>query len=557
MQRMLLCLLVAVCLASAAFAQSEDLPSLNTKVKTLAVFKNGLGFVYRTGETPLKDGWAEMGEIPAAALGTYWVGTTDAGNPIEQVLSYKKTVSKDVEAVDMGELLAANVGKWVMVDYSDGKETKSVYGTVVSVPKDRGTEPVVMPRGYSGPRLSPGQIVVIKREEPALGYTIINRNQIQAVQTREPVPLSFKADTEQSASKIKVKGNPAKTEVSVAYLQKGFTWSPGYLIELLSEKQAQLTLDAVLANDVEDIEDADVSFVVGYPNFMYADQMTPLSLNQTVAQFISSIANPGRNDRSYTGGMIAQQAMSNVAYDYDGRSGWPASTAYSATGSLPGESNEDLFLYKQSHVSMKKGSRARFAVFSGKVDIEHVYLWDVPDTMNVDYRGNRTEGRIDRNQTPVENQVWHCLRIENKTGQPLTTAPVFVVNGSMPVAQDMLKYTPVGAKNDVKLTVATDISSNQGINEESRKTVQIASSTYDEVTVNGKLTLKNWKDKAVKVSVKKSLVGDVVNSGDGKSTKVVRQLAAVNPTSEITWEFNLKPQETKELNFTYKVLFYR
>ncbi len=562
MLRMFLCLLVAVCFTSAAYAQSDDLPSLTTKVKTLAVFKNGLGFVYRAGETPLKDGWADMGEIPAAALGTYWVGTSDAKSPIEQLLSYKKTVSKDVEALDLGELLAANIGKWVDVCYSDYKEPRHIVGTVVSVPK---IPPATQPdRGYggysstpSGARQGYGQMIIIK-EDGSGGYTAINRSQILSVQTKDGASLSFKSDAEQSAAKFKVKGNPAKTEVSVAYLQKGFTWSPSYLIDLLSEKQAQLTLDAVLANDVEDIEDAEVSFVVGYPNFMFADQMTPLSLNQTVSQFIGSLMGGDRRDGygNRMSGMMAQSA-SNMAYDYNARNNWDPSSAYSAVGALPGESNEDLFLYKQKNVTMKKGSRARFAVFTGKVDIEHVYLWDMPDSMNVDQYGNRMESRSDRNQPPVENQVWHCLRIDNKTGQPLTTASAFVVNGSMPVAQDMLKYTPVGAKNDVKLTVATDVSAGQVINEESRKQLQTNGRNYDEVTVTGKLTLKNWKSKSVKLSVKKNLVGEVLESGAGKATKVVRQLAAANPNSQIEWEFDLGPQETKELGFTYTVLFYR
>ncbi len=559
MLRVFLCLLVAVSFTSAAYAQSDDLPSLTTKVKTLAVFKNGLGFVYRTGETPLKDGWAEMGEIPAAALGTYWVGTSDAKAPIEQLLSYKKTVSKDVEALDLGELLAANVGKWVDICYSDYKESRHIVGTVVSVPKiPAATQP---DRGYGGYSSAPsrqgyGQMIVIK-EDGSGGFTAISRNQMLSVQTKEGTSLSFKSDTDQSAAKFKVKGTPAKTEVSSAYLQKGFTWSPSYLIDLLSEKQAQLTLDAVLANDVEDIDDADVSFVVGYPNFMFADQMTPLSLNQTVAQFITSLTGGDRDGRSGYGGYATQQAMvmnqPMSSFSYDGR----PSSVYSVTGALPGESNEDLYLYKQQHVTMKKGSRARFSVFSGKVDIEHVYLWDVPDTMNVDQYGNRTESRIDRSRPPVENQVWHCLRIDNKTGQPLTTASAFVVKGAMPVAQDMLKYTPVGSKNDVKLTVATDISAGQSTNEESRKQFQVAGRSYDEVTVVGKLTLKNWKTKAVTISVKKSLVGEVTDAGTGKANKMVRQLAALNPNSEIEWEFDLQPQESKELSFTYKVVFYR
>ena len=59
--------LVALTLAVAsAPAQENDelLPLLKPKVKTIAAFKNGLGFVFKAGETKLKDGWARMDESP-------------------------------------------------------------------------------------------------------------------------------------------------------------------------------------------------------------------------------------------------------------------------------------------------------------------------------------------------------------------------------------------------------------------------------------------------------------------------------------------------------------
>ena len=36
----------------------------------MAAFKNGLAFVFKSADTPLKDGWARMGQLPPAALGT-------------------------------------------------------------------------------------------------------------------------------------------------------------------------------------------------------------------------------------------------------------------------------------------------------------------------------------------------------------------------------------------------------------------------------------------------------------------------------------------------------
>src|SRR5258706_15593710 len=86
-----LCILIFMsCLGpsgKAATRYDNDLPLLNTKVKTVAAFKNGLGFVLRGGETPLSGGWARMEQIPPAALGTFWMGAGDR-NSIAEVVSY-------------------------------------------------------------------------------------------------------------------------------------------------------------------------------------------------------------------------------------------------------------------------------------------------------------------------------------------------------------------------------------------------------------------------------------------------------------------------------------
>jgi|GEM_PF-3443548 len=110
-------------------------------------------------------------------------------------------------------------------------------------------------------------------------------------------------------------------------------------------------------------------------------------------------------------------------------------------------------------------------------------------------------------------------------------------------------------KSTLKLTVATDVSADQQQTEVSRKQVDILGYHYDEITVNGKLLLKNYKNKPVKMNVKKSLMGEVLEtSSDGKVVKVAKNLAAVNPNSLIAWEFGLAPGAEKTLTYQYKVL---
>ena len=534
-KRSTICLMLMCGLALPVVALGDGLPVLETKVKTLAAFKNGLGFVFRSGNAKPVDGWVDMNELPQAALGTLWIGTTNPLERVEEVVAYKRTDENSRDAQSVAELVELNVGKTVGLTYWSGglQEPKRIVGKVLS---------------------SSGPVVLVQTSPAELGTIAIKKDAIQTVELTGDNVVKGK-DTVNRA-KARIGGKPKSAEVTMAYLEKGITWSPSYLVNIRNDKEADITLESVLANDTEDLEDTDVSFVVGYPNFTFADIMSPLSLQQTVAAFVQALTQGRSPNYAGTARVMAQSVAYNVAY-YEAPAGgaWRPESSYSATQPMSGESNEDLYLYHQPHVTLKKGDRARYTVFTGKASYEHVYDLDVPDTMNIDYYGNRSS---DRDAKDDETQVWHVLRLTNTTEHPWTTAPALAVNGSMPVAQDTLKYTPPKGKNTLKLTVATDIRATQEQIEASRVQTTILRRDYDVVTVNGKLTIRSFKPKPVKLSVRKSLVGEVLESSEGgKVVKVVKKLNSVNPDSRVSWEFELAPGAEKVLTYSYKVLIYR
>lgn len=532
-------LLILICVfALPLVALGDELPVLKTQVRTLAVFKNGLGFAFRSGSAAPVDGWVEINETPPAVLGTLWIGTTNPLEPVEEVVSYKGPSDKVAYAQSIAELLELNEGKSVVLTYSAGgmREPTTINGKIVS---------------------AAGQMVLI--ETSAQGTVAIKKDSVQSVQMMGDGVLKSKTAPTVNRAKARIGGKPKSAEITLAYLEKGITWSPSYLVNIQNEKTADITLEAVLANDVEDLQDTDVSFVVGYPNFMFSDITNPMSLQQSVSSFVQALASGRSSNES---GGYGRAMTQSVAYNYAayggmsaGDSTWQPDLSYSATKPMAGESNEDLYLYHQPHVTLKKGDRARYTVFTGKAPYEHVYELDVPDSMNVDYLGNRTG---DHDAQSDETQVWHVLRLENTTEHPWTTAPALAVNGSMPVAQDTLKYTPPKGKNTLKLTVATDIRATQEQTEASRVQTTIVHRDYDVVTVNGKLTIRGYKPKPVKLSVTKSMVGEVLEASEGgKAVKVVKKLNSVNPDSQVSWEFELAPGVEKVLTYQYKVLIYR
>ncbi len=527
--------------------------SVQTKTTSVAAFKNGLGFFVREGTATLKDGWATSDEVPTAALGTFWVGSPKAGVSVERLLALQEDNTLSVPAITVAEILESNVGKQVKITYGD----KVITGKLLAVPQDRApTGPVqpLYPASSYIPPTSQSQLVLV---ETATGTVAITKSSISMVEFEGKVNSDREIKEKVKRLKFKLAGAKESAPITIGYLQKGVSWSPAYLLELLDDKTARITMQGLLVNDVEDIEGADVSFVVGYPNFMFSDMVSPLSLTQSISQFIDNLANPSSRSRSGAGGyggIMAQSIAYNTAeYDY---SGSPAPDfGYSSMKETPGAQEEDLFLYHMTDVSLRKGERAYYTVFSAEVPFEHVYKWTVNDTSGIQPNGYVSSNRNDT-APPPEDQVWHALKLTNSSKFPWTTAPAMAMSKGKPLAQDTLSYTPKGAEGDLKLTIATDIRAKTSELEKSRENASgvpfSSSSSFNKVTSEGTLTLKSFKSRPVTVQVTKTIIGEVTSTGlNGKVEKMGVKIRAVNPTSVVTWDVPLDPGEEKTLDYAY------
>jgi len=566
---------LAIC-SPAPAASDKDLPVVKPKVKTLAAFKNGLGFVYKSAETNLAGGCAMIDQLPGASLGALWIGTGNPDARIAEVISCKGALERDADPMNIGELLEANVGKTVGITYTTGQgPAENVHGTLLAVPKDRQrdpTDPSTVPLdlgrpsyydyyGYSSYYRAPtptapgepehGQLVILKKDNGDI--TAINKMDIRAVDLPPDAKIQARLKQDVNSARVRVSGNPGSAEITLAYLEKGVTWSPSYLIDIKDSKMANITLDGVLTNDVEDLEDTTVSFVVGYPNFAYSDVNTPLLVQQSVTDFVKALESAENRRSSSSSGSPSMANSLSQSVMYNGaayNSGSSSDSGYSTSQALSGETNEDLYFYHQDHVTMKKGDRARYTIFNSRVPYQHVYLWEPADSFGVDYWGYR---RSDQDRKEQQEQVWHAITLENSTKVPWTTAPAFAMNGPSPVAQDILKYTPPSAKNTMKLTVATDVRANQTLSEVSRTPTKVLRGTYYLVTVNAKLTVKNLKSEAVKTKITKTLVGEVTSPAGGQVVQTADIFSGVNRRSEVSWEFTLQPNEEKTIELTYTV----
>jgi hypothetical protein len=532
-------------------AKDSSLPVLNTKAKNIAVFKNGIGFFMREGTVRLSDGWAVTEYVPNASLGSLWISSLDRDSILEEVIGFKEGVQRSFEAISIEELLASNIGKKVKITYGD----KIVEGTIKSVPEARDPEKgdgsrIDYSRNVYDPRLQP-KLAAIVILDTGDGEVVLNKGNISKVEFSKGFSASYMSKEKAKRIRFKVAGSKKEAKLGLSYLQKGINWAPSYLVNLEDSKKARITMKATLINDSEDFENVDFFFVVGYPNFLYADVLSPMALEESITQFMQSLRREGRQED--VGGMTAitrQRAdfrdsgtLSNLDYGYETIKG------------LPGAAEEDLFLYHKEKISIRKGERAYYPIFFDEVDYKHIYEWQIPDTINVDPRGYQRPEQ----EKKEKEQVWHSVKLSNSTKYPWTTAPAFVVSGWKPLAQDTITYTPKNAKTNLKLTVATDVKHDRHEFEMDRqRDVKIYNHNYDLVTVKGELSIKNHKNKEITMEIKKRLTGEATEvSHKGKIEKIAEGLRGVNQNSSISWEIPLTAGEEIIVTYKYKVYITR
>jgi hypothetical protein len=529
-------LLLAILAAFSCVPALAQQPVTSTKVVTVAAFKNGLGFFVRQGPAKLTNGWGVMHEVPSPSFGSLWLGVSEQGASVDELVAMHRDVAGKRNASDVRELLTANTGKVATVEVGG----KLYTGTILST----STQPAALVLAGDPALPVPEEKLLLMKFVDG-NVAAFDRGDVRWASFGEPPATTIPTVARARALKFKVKNGGESVNMTMSYLQRGIGWSPSYLITLEDDKTARITMQAILVDDVEDLVDVDVFFVVGVPNFAFSEIISPMALQQTLADFISNLQGGGRRD--FGAGPLANVMSQSVAVYDDATAGAGGLTV----AELAGAPEEDLFLYARPRVTLARGERGTYSVFATEVGYEHVYEWTIPDTARIN-----SYGQVDSQTVKEADRVWHSLRLANSSTFPWTTAPAMVVSGQKPIAQDTLGYTPKGATNTLKLTVATDVQTDKQEIEASRRenARQIYGSTYDEVTVQGTLKIRNFKTRDVKLTIRKTVTGEVdVASDGGATTKLAEAFNSVNPTSRIAWEVPLGPGAEKVITYRYRV----
>lgn len=539
-------------LVSFTFIHAQNIESFSPEIKRVAVFKNGFAFTYREGKSRIQDGWAYSTKAPIGVLGTVWGYSTDENVKVKQLLASESEKREMVRLESIPEVLIANEG--ARIRFIDARDKDKMFeGTYEILSGSRKFE-----------RTDAGSInnltVALKTETGVMFFPV---NTIRNLEILGKPNYSKPLVTKENVLKMKVEGlkNGQTTNLGIAALERGIRWIPAYRVEMKGSpvKEAKLELEAMLINELTDLKSSEIYFVVGVPHFLFQDTISPLSMNTAfagVSSYFRSGTGSGRRD------VLSNAIMTQVVSGGD-QIGTNPSPTVDDEEQANSFSAEQLYLYQTNEINVKKGERASVRLFSLTVPATEVFEWsldDLPNTQQryMDYGRNSTSVPLIQN---LASKIWYGLRLKNNTGMPWTTAPALSFRDWKPLGQDMLTFTPVGGENVLRVSPATEVVGSHTLEEKSReqRTMRYGGSnyTFDLVTVEGTVKIRNVKKENVEVVLKRKLVGEVISADkDGKIIREGINLQAVNPNSEIKWNLDL-PSGESEIKYTFKIFVRR
>ncbi len=537
-----------LCVAAQLHAQSE------LKTKSISIFKNGKAFMVKEGTVPATDKVYTLKTIPNALYGTLWF--SGLPSDISQVTSKQEIVTDPLErkAYSFTDMLFANKGKQVTVATTDN----NTYSGIVEdfdLPEEINNALQLKETELSetyGAEYSAGYRILPPSQQTLLlkmnnKWISINPLNIQSIEFSEKPQQKVQTTIKVKKPVIKIQfmqgGNQ---KLKMMYLQNGFSWTPVYSLELLSDTEARLKLQAEVANDAEDINNTDVNFVVGVPNFKFAANPA------TLTSFAQRMTRELYSNRDYFSNTLVPSQM------LDSKAIAEISTeeANMPMENVDANASEDLYFYTIKNVDLEKGGRAYYPLLNTTIKIKHLYECVLPASSNNYYNNDENDENGYSFNTKYSN-VFHTIEIKNDTKNPFTTGPVLITQSESqkPLAQDLIKYTGKGLSSSIQLTQSPDIRVEE--KEKIISTVKEARKkdgyTYSLVTVQGEVIIANSKAKDIELAISKNITGKFQSATvtHNISSKVNRN--DMNPATAIKFSTNVKASEKKNFTYTYQV----
>lgn len=538
---------LVLCAATWAAAEETEEPA-TLPVREVSVFKDGYAVVVCEGALPVDSaGDIVLDALPKPVLGTFWPYSAEATMPLQSATAGRRPVPDERKAASLFDILEMNTGARITVT----ENSSMMYTAVLREFRPPGNDA----RGYAVLDTGAGHRVVPAEQIRDVTFPEAPKSSVpreDAVEDRLILRLGLPANP------------PAEARVGLLYVEKGLRWIPEYRVELRDDGTAHLKLQAVLVNDLVDLEDAVVNLVVGVPSFLFKDRLDPMSLQEAVAQVAAAM--PAQNFSNWDNS-LSNAIMTQVAVPVAPQA--PQDPFADLQSSAEAGRSEDLYVFTIPRVTLRKGERLSVPVAEFDLPYESLYRLDMPAGVPPEVR--QAVGPERPEPLFAAPKVMHVVRLTNATQAPLTTAPALILRGGRVLAQSLMTYTPAGAKGDLDLTTAVDI---QVLHDE-RETSRTPDATffgresYQRVDVEGAVRVANYRQEPVALEVVRYVAGHADSAGaDGRISQLNVYGGSglpgwwqqtlwphwwynLNGIARIAWTVNLNPGQSIELPYAW------
>ncbi len=567
--------------ATAQDNQSE----LKITTERVIIFKDGYCLILKRaiGVTD-ENGDLFTNQVPdSAVLGSFWATPKD-GRLINMTAGWReseKEVVRELSCASTIEILEANLGKTCSLQLPDKSLLQGKIAKMLTLPtKTPLSDPqriaIGMPVAAVRPQQLSSSVLTSVRSQTVTGnvgsqFVMETENgdvllqvgdvkQLTIDDMKTTLSRTIKTSSRSKRLTFRFAEPGQRREMLLMYFRPGVRWIPTYRVNLTTgekqEKMAEISLQAEILNEAEDLINMPVDTVVGVPNFRFRTNVSPLVLEQTLLTTLQSAApnimGQFRNDMSNSlysqrSGEFRRDAARANAVGQGGTVALP--NELTATGA------QDLFVYNLPPLTLRKGERAAVPILTTKVPYRDIYTWNLHLKRNDSSTAPSGSGV----QSPLslsQNKVWRQIELLNNTDLPWTTGAAMIMQGRQPLSQELLTYTSPKDYSRVPVTVSMDTRGSFEETETRRelKALRWSSSDYAKIYQKASLDLCNNKAETINVEITLRLGGKAdATSDDGNITHTpyraedwenYRGHPSVNNSSIVLWKKTLKAGET-------------
>jgi len=324
--------------------------------------------------------------------------------------------------------------------------------------------------------------------------------------------------------------HPGVATISVSYLTRGMAWAPSYTLDTSDPKRLRITQTAVVRNELEDLDDAELSLISGYPSVEHDNVTSPLSTSGTWQRFFRQLQQGESPPAGFTNQI---SSISNVSTLF-------SADPQGAMGTENTSEGPDIHYQPIGSVSLKHNEAMTLTLASEEVAYDAVVEWNV--------RPSDQEGEV--------ADVWEALRFKNPFAFPMTTGPAMVVSQGEFLGSRTSNWVSVGGEAMVYVTRALSVQ--VGVSEEEvgeRTEFSLARRHYTQSTLEGTLQMRNLRSEALTLIVRKEVSGALLDV-EGTPQQVVGSAGPgqLNPSTKLTWTLEIPPGDVKRLTYQYTFL---